>query len=655
MKRRKVSNETSPKRENISELESDPSDWEDVPLISTAADLNSFDISINSEADLNVEAAKRVRHEEILLGKQRRLTMHYLGMIAYLGHCSIRNKWLNDIKTLKRLKKMIPDALQQHVKKFNKNLKAYRGNATVDKIELDKHLIYIVKYAIKWFRFNYKLNSNGIRVLGYLPSSNMRWQEYFPENIDPIEDYQSFLSVLKDFKHNRDTGAQFFTALLAALGFECRLVFSLPLLPLRNGKLQPKLDHDKLLRVKDNDLLYPYFWTEVVNPIDSSELLILDAVCFHKEDDRLLRLKRFGAPKNQSELHRFYTSLYFPKVNNLNQITMHHVVAFEKNNSVIDVSSRYMMDISYRKFGKLDLRTIAGRCELLFESLLHMLNRRHDISKSVKEQNCLTEVALLNCEIPMSLSSLKRSPNFVAISSLRFNEVIPLNQKSIGSVKLYLRTEPIFLKNCVIVGKSEEQWKFLGRSVKLNEKDRPIKITRVSNPKSLYRKRRFNQHILSGNSDLNCVKLYAFHQTCPFIRESITYNRLPKNQFGNIEIFRNCMIPDGSSWVVLPEIEILLRSFKSKNISIPIEADLDYIPVVVGFNFSANGSITPVKKGVLVLKLDEILAKKIWFYCTIAMRKIKIQERKKMALYSWSSLLRRIRIKHRLDESYGFS
>lgn len=79
----------------------------------------------------------------------------------------------------------------------------------------------------------------------------------------------------------------------AVWGFEAKLVFSLPVLSTKKlTKMQPKLNQKILSVNKDNDLLYPYFWTELVNPMNPSEIFVIETQCFQEEEKQLTRLKR---------------------------------------------------------------------------------------------------------------------------------------------------------------------------------------------------------------------------------------------------------------------------------------------------------------------------------------------------------------------------
>ena len=134
------------------------------------------------------------------------------------------------------------------------------------------------------------------------------------------------------------------------------------------------MNHEILKVNKDNDLLYPYFWTELINPLDPSEIIVMETQCFYEEDKRLLRIKRYGGTLSQS-----FTDQFYPIQNQLCQMLMHYVLSLNSENLIVDVSSRYMKDISYRWFNRLDLRTDLGKSALLLQSLLHIFNRMKTI------------------------------------------------------------------------------------------------------------------------------------------------------------------------------------------------------------------------------------------------------------------------------------
>ena len=615
-KRVKVEEE---EEEEDSDIELNESDWEDV-FLDNVVDPAPSEFSITIQQN-EIDHQRKERIKQLIREKQKRVSIHYLSMVSYIIHARFRNQLMRSKRVQKLLKKLIPDQVKKVYKKFKKN---------PDTQSADEQLVYILKYLIKWFRKNFKHDSNGMRVLGY--SSD---PQRFPNNAKNITNESDLLSVIKKFQHNRDTGAQIFTAILGALGFESRLVFSIPLLSIKNTNTQPKLNNDILKVNKDNDLLYPYLWTELINPLDPSEIIVMETQCFYEEDKRLLRIKRYGGTLSQS-----FTDQFYPIQNQLCQMSMYYVLSFNSENLILDVSSRYMKDISYRWFNRLDLRTDLGKAALLLQSLLRIFNRtKNYTTDDNRELESLMQMAMTNYTIPESFTAMKNSPNFITPSTLRYNEVIILETKPVKQIKINNKKEPVYFKNSLLVGKSEQQWKFLGRSIKPGEI--PIKLAKAT-PRTIYNKRLYNQNEINDPS-LNQVKLYSFSQTCPYIKLKVTKSQdngkliLPRNKYGNIEIFRENMIPDDCVWLKLTNIENILKN------------KAQFVPVVPGFAFKAGQAI-PIKQGVIVLKQEETRIKKIWLSGRIKEHKAQLAQRRLKLLYTWKFIYKHLQIKKRLDD-----
>lgn len=635
----------------FSESDLDASDWEDIPLDGTN---DSFNITIANKPDR--EYLKRKQNiKEIKRKMAKRKSINTMGMITYILHAKRRNEWLNDAIILKTLKKSLPLSLiDGKLKKFRKQLKRYKTLPTEElKSLLDVQLVYLLKYLIKWFRFNFKIDCNGLRVLGYLPDiAKKDVFSYFPKNSLPIPDVQTFKKIVKKFKHNRDSGAQIFTALLRSIGLESRLVFSIPQISINSNATQPKFDSIGTQQNKDFDLLYPYFWTELINPIDEDEIFLLETIAFHDEEKRIIRLKRTGKVANNN-IKEFYTDTYFPKISPFNMMSMHYVISISPKGTIIEVSSRYMTDISYRWFNKLDLRTNTGKMSLLIQSIIRILNCNNNYNNyEIKELDMLRCLGLKNFIIPNNITSLRRSPNFTPSNLLRYNEVIKPGAKPIGFVLVGNDRINFYSKEDLLIGKSEQQWKFLGRSVKNEEIDNCLKETTSIIPKMISRRKTYNHDL--AMSIQKKTKLYSFMQTCPYIKDKVINNILPKNKYGNIEIYRNHMVPDGCIWLKLKDIEYILNLYSNGKLGIFLKEKIQFTPVVTGFDFRTKvGSAVPIKHGVIVLKNQFIIIYRIWMYGRNKLKKTELEKKELVSLFKWNYILKSLKIKSRIEDTYS--
>lgn len=644
----------------------DDSMWEDVPLeVSPVTHAESSDT-----LSLTIGRYRSNKHDKWVQKQRYRRTIHHLGMICYLLTARRRNKWISNPRILKQLKKLLPDSfIQGRHKSFKKAYKKFlRHNDVASKESAQLQFKNILKYLIKWFRLNYKLNLHGIRVSGYVNDVQKARKtpfRYFPCTAPPIKNVEDFRAVIKAFKHNRDTGAQLLTGLIRSLGFEARLVFSLPLLPTKElGLVQPVNDKPRMQHTKDIDLLYPYFWTEVIDPCDESCIHLVEAISFENDSDRLVTLKSYDLneevhPKN---LHNFYTSRYCPTLSKDVRMTMQYVVALEKCNNVIDVSPRYMKNIAYRYYKHSRISRESLRSLVLFRSLIYLCNgKRLLLANKSKEQDILRKVALINNDLPKSYSDAQKNLNFCVPSLLKYNETIAPGAKVFG--KLYLpkfnRKEPIYLRRDVTIGRSEEQWRLLGRCIKEDQFPFPVKKIENILPRTLKRRRIHNSNKLNGDDHLNFTHIYLFDQTQYIKRPSLTVLEsgkvsLPRNEWGNIEIFSRNMVPRECVWVTLSNIEDALSDYVQKKFTCPINTPIEYVPVVTGFNFKSKpGYAIPIRDGVIVLERDEVIIKRIWLHYKTEMFQNSKRKLKLECLRSWNTLVRTLRIKARLDDTYG--
>ena len=643
-KRRKV--EPSLEEESDSELsDSSEGDLEDIPLQSNQPD--NFTIQI---LPLKRSNEKKLRALE---DRRKKLSIHYLGMVSYLLHIHFRNRWMNQKAVVKTLRKNLPEPITKKISKLKKKIRTDKESTPKNTEDIYSQLRFIINYLVKWFRHNYEIISTGIRVLGYIPNGvgSSSYSDYYSYKCPPLS-AEAFAKVCKTFKHNRDTGAQIFTALLRSVGFESRLAFSLPLLAVsKTTKVSSKLDYDKLERVKDSDLLFPYFWTELVDPIDPSKLFIIETMCFHDKEKRVQHLGR-----SVDSLLSSYTADFYPKSSEFNAMQMSHVVSIGEDGGMIDVSARYMADISYRYFNRLDLRTILGRSELLFQSLMRYFNRNHRYTAAENEElTTLRQLALRNYSIPTSYAAMKRSPNFITRKTLRFNEEISPTAKPVGTIKLQSKKaieekQKVYSRSSVMVGRSEHHWKQLGRSIKPEQATKPMKITTSLRS---WRSRKNNQAEVPTN-------LYTLSQTTicvpPLVNEKNGVLFLPRNQYGNIEIYRPWMVPKKTKWLTLSDIEGILSRYKKSSFTCPIAEAIEYVPVVVGFEYvSRNGQAVPVKKGVIIHEHQENAVKKIWLYGMAAKQRALRMEAELQALHGWKTLVRTLRVRSKLDKRYGSS
>ena len=152
-----------------------------------------------------------------------------------------------------------------------------------------------------------------------------------------------------------------------------------------------------------------------------------------------------------------------------------------------------------------------------------------------------TELAAIEGREPMpkNIADFKDHPTYALERHLKRNEVL-VRMQEIGKVAAGRdstvpggkKLESVYRRRDVKVGKSADVWYRLGREVKMGEQ--PIKI---APPKAKLED--------DGDEEQAGTNLYSFDQTEVYQSPPIVDGRVPKNSFGNIDIFVPSMVPQG--------------------------------------------------------------------------------------------------------------
>lgn len=202
------------------------------------------------------------------------------------------------------------------------------------------------------------------------------------------------------------------------------------------------------------------------------------------------------------------------------------------------------------------------------------------------------ELAALEAREPMpkNVQDFKDHPVYALERHLRRNEVIVADRES-GKVATgnaskgeggQKKLENVYRRKDVKICKSADAWYRLGREIKMGEQ--PVKVV----PSRNYRK---NDHADEEETEERAgTNLYTEAQTELFIPPPIVNGRVPKNSFGNIDIYVPSMIPKDGVHIVAPE-----SVYAAKLLGI------DFAAALTGFEFKGRHG-TAVLRGVVVAR-----------------------------------------------------
>lgn len=220
-----------------------------------------------------------------------------------------------------------------------------------------------------------------------------------------------------------------------------------------------------------------------------------------------------------------------------------YVVAFEEDGYARDVTARYTRTLNSRvakmrppaAVGGAGTRTGSGDW---WERVVVAISRPERLERDVIEDAELEEQARKE-PMPTSIAAFKDHPVYVLERHLTRDQVIHPKIKAgmTGSTPVYLRKHVLQLKNA-------RGWMQQGRAVRPDEI--PLKFIK-SRAYTIEHKRAQYAAEQQGREEQD--PLYAFSQTEPYRAPPVVDGRVPKNQYGRVDLFTPSMLPPGGAHI----------------------------------------------------------------------------------------------------------
>ncbi|CAG5116804.1 unnamed protein product, partial [Candidula unifasciata] len=293
-----------------------------------------------------------------------------------------------------------------------------------------------------------------------------------------------------------------------------------------------------------------------------------------------------------------------------------YILGFKNDNSVKDVTARYSKQwLTHTRKNRIDPQWWTQTL-LMFDTTSYNDNLLED--DEIKSQ-------LLVQPMPTSIAEFKSHPLYALRRHLlKFEAIYPESSVPLG----YIKKEPVYARECVRVLHSRDNWLKEGRLVRLNEP--PYKMVK-SRPK-------WNKP--KEDPDALDLQLFGEWQTEKYIPPPAVNGKVPRNEYGNVELFKPWMLPLGTVQV---RGQGLQRVAKKLNI--------DVAPAMVGWD-SHSGFSHPVFDGFIVCEefADTLMA--AWLEDQ-EIQKQREQERKDKQVYdNWRRLIRGLLIRERLKTKF---
>lgn len=210
---------------------------------------------------------------------------------------------------------------------------------------------------------------------------------------------------------------------------------------------------------------------------------------------------------------------------------------------------------------------------------------------------------------------------------LKFEAIYPPNALTLG----YIRNEPVYARDCVHTLHSREIWVKQARTVKVGEK--PYKIVKAR-PK-------WNR-MLNQMEEAKPLEIFGFWQTEPYQPPVAENGLVPRNAYGNVELFKPEMLPIGTRHIQLPNLNRICKKM-----------GVDCAQAVIGFDFH-GGSSHPTFDGFVVCEefADDVI--KQWEVEQEEQIRKEHEKREARVFGNWKKLIKGLLIRERLKRKFNF-
>ncbi|THH11143.1 hypothetical protein EW145_g849 [Phellinidium pouzarii] len=681
-------------------------DWEEIvaPASSTAAGASAPEVNrdepvqsgnldtltVKENLEITIQKANKVdpkrkkQAEQSAEYRALRLTCHKIHTVALLSNALTRNKWINDPLLHGRLLSLTPLSLQTAFATITKKLhpnSAMRGRL------FETSLMRLTEW---WYDTFIVEDSGHMRSRTFDQVQRILFNVDFDYD-DEGEVVKSSKSLMKhtlNRRGSRDVSAQLFTALCRALDIPARLVISIQSVPWQASVGKPKMSGRSFFKKGEREPSLPSSDMESDGHIegdDDMEEVSIPSTTDIKGKTKLQfpgegqslsgastpsrKGKEKALPKPVVKLRKskaygrklgstpgsghstMWTEVFsrpdgrwmpvdpiryivnkrkvFEPPSHDKNNRMVYVVAVEEDGYCRDVTPRYAKDYG-TKTTKAQLGG-KGRKDW-WEGVMALVTRpyrllRDDVEDEEFEYNKYSE------GMPTSIAGFKDHSLYVLEKHLKREEVIfpKIEMGKFRGVSVYPRSNVVPLKTA-------ENWMRIGRRVK--EGAQAMKLVK-QRAVTIHRRRAMEQAQQDGDEMLQ--GLYSEAQTELYVPEPVVDGIIPKNDFGNIDLYTPSMLPRGAVHIPYKRAAKIARNL-----------GFDYAEAVTSFEFK-KGRAFPVISGIVIAaENEETLLNAYWE----AERDEDEKERKKQkerVIKRWTKLIQGLRIRQRLQEEYASS
>ncbi|KAK7102070.1 DNA repair protein complementing XP-C cells homolog isoform X2 [Littorina saxatilis] len=296
-----------------------------------------------------------------------------------------------------------------------------------------------------------------------------------------------------------------------------------------------------------------------------------------------------------------------------------YVLGFENDGSVKDITARYAPQwLTHTRKQRVDSEWWRESLEPFGTS-----NEARD-----DQENKSIKAHLTQRPLPTSIGEFKNHPMYALRRHLlKYEALYPESSIPVG----YIRKEPVYARECVHTLHSRDNWLKEARLVRLGE-------TAYKRVKSIKRWNRGRDMINPEELDL---ELFGYWQTEEYIPPIAVNGKVPKNEYGNVEMFQPSMLPGGTVHLKVPALNRV-----AKKLGIDIAAAFTGWDNHCGFSH-------PLLDGWIVCEEHKDILLAAWEEDQEIQRQKEEEKREKRVLTNWTTLVKGLLIKERLKKKFN--
>ncbi|KAL9915199.1 DNA repair protein complementing XP-C cells homolog isoform 1-T1 [Glossina fuscipes fuscipes] len=300
-------------------------------------------------------------------------------------------------------------------------------------------------------------------------------------------------------------------------------------------------------------------------------------------------------------------------------VNLVYVFAFQNDLTIKDVTARYSANWA----------DVVRKCRVekdwLDVAISSYLGKR--TMRDIKEDRELRRIHEAKPR-PTSICDYKNHP-FYALERhlLKFQAIYPPNAPVLGHV----RGEAVYSRDCVYTLHSREIWLKQARVVKLGEK--PYKIVKAR-PKW----DKFTQTVIK---DLP-LEIFGYWQTEDYDPPTAENGLVPRNAYGNVDLFKPSMLPKKTVHLRLPGLNRVCRKL-----------GIDCANATIGFDFH-QGACHPLYDGFVVCEEFSDTVTAAWHQEQDQLERKEREKHETRVYNNWKKLIRGLLIRERIKVKYNF-